>query len=141
MILERARAADVLLWAANRQAHGSPLSGAMYKSLLAQVVVSEAVTLRETPDGDPLLIAGCFDLAPGVAGEIFFLEPPGGLGRKLVPVHRIACRWLTEVAATRPAGLMCHVRVGNGNGQRFVRTLGFLPEGVVCEGFEQWRRP
>jgi hypothetical protein len=140
MIVEKATATDVMAWVSDQRAHGSPLPGRVYKCLLAQVVVSEAYTVRETADASPLVIVGCFDLAPGVAGEIFFLAPNGGLGRRLVCVHRLASRLLNEAAVTRPAGLVAHVRAGNRNGERLARALGFELTGAVYDGLREWKR-
>jgi hypothetical protein len=140
MLVDRATAADFMAWAAAWRAHGSPLPGRLYKWLLAQVVVSEAYALRETADAAPLVIGGCFDLAPGAAGEVFFLEPNGGLGRRLVRVHRLASRWLDEAAVTRPQGLVAYVRAGNRNGERLARALGFAPTGAALGGIREWKR-
>jgi hypothetical protein len=139
--VERATPADIVAWAAMQRNHGFPLPRRMYKCLLAQVAVFEAWTLRETDREAPLVIAGCVDLEAGSAGEIFFLSQSGGLGRRLVRVHRLALRWLAEVAANHPAGLVCFVQPDNANGQRLALAIGFSATGFTVEGFEQWRMP
>ncbi len=137
MQVERASVIDVMAWAAARRGHGFPLPRSLYKCLLGQVVVSETYVLRETPAGDPIAIAGCFDFDAGSAGEIFFLVQNGGLGRRLVRVTRLASRWLSEVAVTRPNGVVCHVR--SREGARLAWLLGFEPAAQVADGVELWR--
>jgi hypothetical protein len=135
MIVERAQVADVMAWAT---ASGFPLPRLHYKSIVAQVVVSEAYVMRDVEGGDPVSIVGCLDLEPGRPGEIFFIAPPGGLGRKLVPVCVIARRHLAVAALLRPAGLICWVRVDNSEGQRLARCLGFQPTDVGTD-WRMWR--
>jgi hypothetical protein len=137
MLVERASVVDVMAWAAERRRHGFPLPRTLYKCLLAQAAVFEAYVFREAAGGDPVVIAGCVDLGSGSAAEIFFLAKYGGLGRRLVCVHRLASRLLSEAAVTRPNGLVCHVRTREG--ARLARLLGFEPEAIVADGIERWR--
>ncbi len=135
MIVERATVADVMAWAT---ACGFPLPRLHYKSIVAQVVVSEAYVMRDVEGGAPLVIVGCTQFDPSLPGEIFFVAPVGGLGRKLAPVCAIARRQLAIAAATRPAGLVCWVRADNPQGQRLARALGFHLTDVGTE-WRMWR--
>lgn len=137
--LERATPADIMEWAAERRRSGFPLSGRAYNVLMAQVTVSEAYTARETANGSPVFIAGCWDLS-GQTGEIWFLVRNGGLGRHMFRAHRLALRWFREAAVTYSA-FVAYVRADNRNGQRLVRALGFAPTGASAMGFDEWGRP
>lgn len=136
MIVDRAQPTDVMAWAS---AHGSPLPRRVYKTLLAQMVVCEAVALRDEPGGKAVIIAGCCDYPEGV-GEVFFFAPPGGLGRRLLKIVRLAQRWLAGLATLWPAGLVCFVRLDNRQGERLAQSLGFAPTDIVLNGKRQWRR-
>ncbi|CAN1721985.1 protein of unknown function [Hyphomicrobium sp. 1Nfss2.1] len=135
MIIEPAQVADVMAWAI---AYGSPLPRLQYKSIIAQIVVAEAYVLREAEGGAPLAIVGCLDIVSGQPGEIFFLAPAGGLGRKLVGVCALSRRLLVAADSLRPAGLVCWVRDDNPQGERLARALGFHPTGTGA-GWQQWR--
>jgi hypothetical protein len=134
--LTRATPADLMQWAAERRRDGFPLPRRAYK---AQVTVSEAYTARETADGSPVFLAGCWDLS-GQTGEIWFLVRNGGLGRHMFRAHRLALRWFQE-AAVHYSAFVAYVRADNRNGQRLVRALGFAPTGASACGIDEWGRP
>jgi RimJ/RimL family protein N-acetyltransferase len=137
--LTRATPADLMQWAAERRRDGFPLPRRAYKVLMAKVTVSEAYTARETADGSPVFLAGCWDLS-GQTGEIWFLVRNGGLGRHMFRAHRLALRWFQE-AAVHYSAFVAYVRADNRNGQRLVRALGFAPTGASACGIDEWGRP
>lgn len=130
-----AQVADVM---ALTVANGFPLPRLHYKSLIAQVVVSEAYALRDDERGEPNAIVGCLDF-PDRPGEIFFIARSGGLGRRLLPVCTVARRMLALAAPARPYGLVCWVRADNPLGQRLARALGFHLTDVVVADWRMWR--
>jgi hypothetical protein len=139
-----ATASDVWEWGHTYRAHGGPLTRPVYRCILAGVCVSDALAVRDAPGGALLAVAGIVDLEPFDEGEVFFLGPPqgkGGLGRRLVVVWRLAEAWLAREAGRRRDGIVCHVRLGNGEGERLARSLQFIPEGMHPDGqHRRWRR-
>lgn len=111
----------------------------IYKRFVVQLVFSECYAWRTSCDDTcPLAIGGVAPLPDG-CGEVWFLLPPGGLGRALLGVVRGIQTVGKELAPSYPGGFVCFVRHGNAVGERLVSLLGFHSGDYSMNGYQLWR--
>lgn len=136
MIVAVASPADALAMAAAPGVLRLPLTRSMYRILCAQMSVSDAYALREMGEDAPFAIAGgAFLPAGGV--EAWFLVRPGGLGAGALKALIRHSRERLDATGMRA---ICFVGLGNREGQRLARLIGFEPGQEIRDGAQEWRR-
>jgi len=112
-----------------------------YDALVEHLATGPAVAWRDDPSGPPVLLVGLKRFAglPSVAW--FFAARP--LGRRLLPACLALRAELARHMAQHPRGIVAQTRVGNVEGRRLARAMGFIAldecDGVIIWGSTAWK--